>query len=57
MHMIALYFLIIFLLGSLGDVMKESANIAHTYAKYFIEKRDPTNTFLSTADIRCDYIL
>jgi Lon-like ATP-dependent protease len=31
--------------GQLGDVMKESASIAHTFARSFLAKRFPGNTF------------
>ena len=31
--------------GQLGSVMKESVNIAYTYARQFVAVRDPTNTF------------
>ena len=31
--------------GQLGDVMQESSAIAHTYARAFLAKRDPGNTF------------
>lgn len=34
------------LTGHLGDVMKESANIAYTYAKAFLLGREPENEFL-----------
>jgi len=32
--------------GQLGDVMKESTTIAHTYAKSFMRRHFPENTFL-----------
>ena len=32
--------------GQLGDVMKESAEIAHTFARGFLLRRSPGNTFL-----------
>jgi Lon-like ATP-dependent protease len=32
--------------GQLGDVMKESAEIAHTFARGFLLRRDPGNSFL-----------
>ena len=37
--------------GSLGDVMKESARIALTYAKHAVWEMHPDNTFFSTAEI------
>lgn len=33
--------------GQLGDVMKESATIAHTYARRLLEKKEPDNTFFA----------
>lgn len=39
------------LTGHLGDVMKESANIAYTYGKSFLLTRDPTNEYLQKAHI------
>lgn len=39
------------LTGHLGDVMKESANIAYSFAKSFLLKEKPTNTFLQKANI------
>lgn len=39
------------LTGHLGDVMKESANIAYTYAKSLLLKREPYNEFLQQAHI------
>ena len=39
------------LTGHLGDVMKESATIAYTYAKSFMLGRDPSNEFLQKAHI------
>ncbi|EGD77596.1 Lonp1 protein [Salpingoeca rosetta] len=39
------------LTGSLGDVMKESATIAYTFAKHYVEQVDSSNTYLKTADI------
>ena len=39
------------LTGHLGDVMKESAYIAYTYAKMFLNKVRPDNTFFSEANI------
>jgi Lon-like ATP-dependent protease len=32
--------------GNLGDVMKESIRIAYTFAKVFLDSRDPENNFL-----------
>ncbi len=37
--------------GRLGDVMKESVQIAYTYAKSYLIKRDPANRFLNKAHI------
>ena len=37
--------------GHLGDVMKESAQIAHTVAKTFLSQVDPQNDFLQKAHI------
>lgn len=37
--------------GHLGDVMKESAQIAHTVAKTFLSQVDPHNDFLQKAHI------
>lgn len=37
--------------GQLGDVMKESTSIAHTYARTFLQELDPTNPFFSEAAI------
>jgi len=37
--------------GHLGDVMKESAQIAHTVAKTFLSQVDPQNDFLQRAHI------
>lgn len=34
--------------GSLGDVMKESMNLAITYTKCFLKKLDPKNDFLNS---------
>lgn len=34
------------LTGHLGDVMKESANIAYSFAKSFLMKKEPSNDFL-----------
>lgn len=39
------------LTGHLGDVMKESANIAYTYAKSFLLKKEPENEFLQRAHV------
>lgn len=39
------------LTGHLGDVMKESATIAYTFAKAFLLKREPDNEFLQKAAI------
>ena len=33
--------------GQLGDVMKESTTIAHTFARRFFEKIDPNNTYFA----------
>lgn len=33
--------------GQLGDVMKESTTIAHTYARRILEEKDSSNTFFS----------
>jgi len=35
--------------GQLGDVFRESASIAHTYARTFLGERDPHNKFFSTS--------
>ena len=35
--------------GQLGDVMKESATIAHTFARAFLARLDPGNKFFSEA--------
>ncbi|XP_072261303.1 lon protease homolog, mitochondrial [Pyxicephalus adspersus] len=37
--------------GQLGDVMKESAKIAYTFARAFLMKRQPDNNFLVTSHI------
>nr|XP_010965056.1 lon protease homolog, mitochondrial [Camelus bactrianus] len=37
--------------GQLGEVMKESARIAYTFARAFLMQRDPTNEFLVTSHI------
>ena len=39
------------LTGHLGDVMKESAQIAYTVAKSFLTRVDPDNTFLQKAQL------
>ncbi|XP_071964828.1 lon protease homolog, mitochondrial-like [Antedon mediterranea] len=39
------------LTGNLGDVMKESAHIAYTYAKAFLCNNDPMNNFLQQSHI------
>jgi Lon-like ATP-dependent protease len=39
------------LTGQLGDVMKESAQIAHTVARAFLEKKDPANTFFANSKL------
>lgn len=39
------------LTGHLGDVMKESANIAYSFAKAFMVQKDPKNDFLQKASI------
>ncbi|KAJ6218681.1 hypothetical protein RDWZM_004493 [Blomia tropicalis] len=39
------------LTGHLGDVMKESANIAYTFAKSFLLSRDDSNQFLQKGHI------
>lgn len=39
------------LTGHLGDVMKESANIAYSFAKAFLLQQDPKNDFLQKAHI------
>lgn len=36
------------LTGHLGNVMKESANIALTVARNFLMRKDPSNDFLNT---------
>jgi hypothetical protein len=35
--------------GQLGDVMKESAKIAHTFARHFLAARDPRSRFFAEA--------
>nr|XP_034972882.1 lon protease homolog, mitochondrial [Zootoca vivipara] len=37
--------------GQLGDVMKESAKIAYTFARAFLMQRDPSNDFLVTSHL------
>ncbi|KAM4809164.1 lon protease homolog, mitochondrial [Rhinophrynus dorsalis] len=37
--------------GQLGDVMKESAKIAYTFARAFLMRKDPDNGFLMTSHI------
>eukprot|EP00053_Salpingoeca_punica_P017431 m.167853 g.167853 ORF g.167853 m.167853 type:complete len:1003 (+) comp17203_c1_seq2:121-3129(+) len=37
--------------GRLGEVMKESATIAHTFARQFVFRKFPESTFFSTANI------
>lgn len=37
--------------GHLGDVMKESARIALTVARNYLNQHDPTNKFLDTAHL------
>ncbi|XP_030075462.1 lon protease homolog, mitochondrial [Microcaecilia unicolor] len=37
--------------GQLGDVMKESAKIAYTFARALLMKKDPSNEFLITSHI------
>jgi ATP-dependent Lon protease len=37
--------------GKLGDVMKESASIAYTYARYFLAHKEPENAFFLQNDI------
>jgi Lon-like ATP-dependent protease len=39
------------LTGQLGDVMKESASIAHSFAKSFLLQLDPENAFLQKGNI------
>lgn len=42
--------------GQMGDVMKESTNIAYTFSKTFIEQVAPNNRFFETVNIvdECD---
>ncbi|XP_069784090.1 lon protease homolog, mitochondrial isoform X2 [Narcine bancroftii] len=37
--------------GQLGDVMKESAKIAYTFARAYLMQKDPTNDFLTQSHI------
>mmetsp|Transcript_10702 Transcript_10702/g.12519 ORF Transcript_10702/g.12519 Transcript_10702/m.12519 type:complete len:954 (-) Transcript_10702:448-3309(-) len=37
--------------GQLGSVMTESADIAHSYARYYLSNMDPENQLLNTASI------
>ncbi len=37
--------------GQLGDVMKESASIAHTFARAFMLRRDPANRYFADTSI------
>lgn len=37
--------------GQLGEVMKESARIAYTFARAFLMRHDPTNEYLVTSHI------
>eukprot|EP00045_Choanoeca_perplexa_P013141 m.147135 g.147135 ORF g.147135 m.147135 type:complete len:965 (-) comp16252_c0_seq1:125-3019(-) len=37
--------------GSLGDVMKESSQIAYTYARHFLEVHEPDNRFFDAAAV------
>lgn len=37
--------------GHLGDVMKESARIAYSFARSFVAQKFPTNEFLEKAHI------
>lgn len=39
------------LTGNLGDVMKESTKIAHTFAKHFLSQQQPDNEFLEKAHL------
>ena len=39
------------LTGNLGDVMKESANIAYTVARSVLHRENPDNSFLSNRRI------
>ena len=35
--------------GQLGEVFRESATIAHTFARAYLTSKDPANTFFSTS--------
>ena len=37
--------------GSLGDVMRESSQIAFTFARTLLEKKEPENTFFADASV------
>ena len=37
--------------GQLGDVMKESSTIAHTFSRHFLEAKDPGNTYLANTSL------
>lgn len=37
--------------GQLGDVMKESAKIAYTFARAFLMKQYPDNDFLNSSHL------
>lgn len=37
--------------GQLGDVMKESAKIAYTFARAFLMQKEPNNDFLMSSHI------
>lgn len=37
--------------GQLGDVMKESSTIAHTFSRHFLETKDPGNTYLANTSL------
>jgi ATP-dependent Lon protease len=37
--------------GQLGDVFRESASIAHTFARAYLESRDPGNAFFAHSSI------
>jgi len=37
--------------GQLGDVMRESASIAHTYARAFLNTHDPHNHYFDTTSL------
>lgn len=39
------------LTGQLGDVMKESAQIAHTVARAILAKKDPNNPFFANSKV------